>query len=177
MAGELVSKRYARGLFELAKEKNVLDQVETGLNVVSQALKDVPEFETFLLHPQIDAAEKKEKLRNIFQDKISEYVLSLIFLLLDRGRTEAFAGIVEEYVKFANEARGVENAIAYSAVPLDEAQLKSISEQFGKKIGKTLQLTNVIDKSIIGGLVIQVGDLIYDGSVKNKLTRFKQTLA
>ncbi|MEB3102518.1 F0F1 ATP synthase subunit delta [Ferviditalea candida] len=176
MSEGVIARRYARALFELAQEHNALDAVEADLKVVNQAIEDSPEFHNFLLHPQIDTKIKKEKMSNIFSGKITEQVFSLLLLLLDRRRENILSAMVQEFVKMANEARNIAEATFVSAVPLNSEELNEVGAQFGEKIKKTLRVANVVDPSIIGGLIVRIDDRLYDGSVKNKLSKFKHKL-
>jgi F-type H+-transporting ATPase subunit delta len=177
MSDGIVAKRYANALFALANEKNILEQVEEELRGVGRAFESSKELQTFLQHPQIATAVKKEKLGNIFSGKVSEYVLSLLLLLVDRHRENLLGDLVDEFIKLTNGARGIVDATVYSASLVKDEELKAIAEQFGGKLKKTLRVSNVVDPSIIGGLIIRIGDRIYDGSIKGKLTRFEQSLA
>ncbi len=177
MSEEVVARRYARALFDLAVEKNILQQIEADLTGIRQVLAESKELQTFLQHPQTDAAVKKDKIKSIFSGKVSEYVLSLMLLLIDRRRESILSEVADEFVGMSNRANNVVDAEIVSAVPLDEQELLGIAERFGKKINKTLRMKNDVDPAIVGGLVIRIGDRIYDGSIKGKLARFKQSLA
>jgi F-type H+-transporting ATPase subunit delta len=177
MSGEIAAKRYANALFELAKENNSLEQTEEELRSLGQAVEASRELQNFLQSPQIATAVKKEQIGAIFSGKVSEHVLSLLLLLVDRHREDLLGDLVDEFIKLTNDARGIVDATVYSASLVKEEELKAIAEQFGAKLKKTLRVSNVVDPGIIGGLVIRIGDRIYDGSIKGKLARFEQSLA
>lgn len=176
MSEETIARRYARALFEIAEEKNKFEQFEQDLTALNEAIQSSKELESFLVHPRIDVKVKKEKINAIFAGNISEEVLSLMQLLLDRRRENIISALMKEFVALSNDARNVMDAVVYTAQSMDEAELQAIAEKFGKKIGKTIRVKNEVDPSIVGGLIIRIGDRLYDGSVKGKLFRFKQSL-
>jgi F-type H+-transporting ATPase subunit delta len=176
MSQGVVAKRYARALFELANDKNMLDQVEAELTSINEAIDSSLDFQQFLTHPQIDAAVKKEKLNAIFAESVSESVLSFLFILVERRREGIISSVLQDYVSLANEARGISEATVTSAYTLGEEELGQVAEDFGKKIGKKLRVKNVVDPTILGGVVIRIGDRLYDGSIAGQLSRFKHSL-
>ncbi|MCY7700173.1 F0F1 ATP synthase subunit delta, partial [Bacillus safensis] len=109
---------------------------------------------------------------------VSTYVLHTMYLLIDRGRTNIFSEMTSEFVKLANRTKQIDDAIVYSVKPLSGAEIQSLSEVFAKKAGVTsLRVENVIDKDLIGGVKIRIGNRIYDGSVSGKLSRIERQLA
>jgi F-type H+-transporting ATPase subunit delta len=176
MSDVVVAKRYARALFDLAMEQNALESFENDLVNAQKEIANSEGLLQFLAHPKIDTAVKKEKINNIFAGKISNSVLSLVLLLIERRREGILPTLLKEFVAQANEARGIADAVVVSAAPLGNAEVNTIATQFGRKIGKSLRVQNVVDPSVIGGIVIRIGDRLYDGSVAGKLARFKQSI-
>ena len=176
MSEGVIAKRYARALFEIATEHNLINEIEQDVIAVNLAIQSSAQFQTFLVHPQIDVSVRKEKLAAIFAGKVSKHVLSLLDLLVERRREAIFPELVKAFVKMANEARNMADAIFVSAVALGSEEIKDIAGKFGNKINKALRVNNVVDPSIIGGLIIRIDDRLYDGSVKGKLSKFKQKL-
>ncbi|MDE1399021.1 ATP synthase F1 subunit delta, partial [Bacillus licheniformis] len=78
--------------------------------------------------------------------------------------------------ELSNEARGIADATVTTAKPLTEAEVQKIAEQFGQKLNKKLRVTTKVDPSIIGGMIVRIGDRLYDGSIKGKLARFTQQI-
>ncbi len=169
-----VAKHYAQALFEVASKKNELDQVESNVTDIAGILKINPEFVDFLSHPLIASEDKKKTLQTVFGGHVSPTTLNILYVLIDNGRADLIKQIGDEYVQLANEARNIVNAIVKSAVELNEEQLASVAAQFSKLTGKNVRVQSIIDPSILGGIIVRIGDRVYDGSIKSKLDRFKR---
>ncbi|MGM7721842.1 F0F1 ATP synthase subunit delta [uncultured Metabacillus sp.] len=176
MSNEIVANRYAVALFELAKEQNQLDQIESELLVVKEVFSTNKELIDVLNHPKVTNETKKSIVKEAFAG-LTQQVVNTLLLLVDRHRSNIVTDVVNYFVQHANEVRGTEDAIVYSVRPLTEAELTSISTSFAKKIGKvSLRLENVVDKGLIGGVKLRIGNRIYDGSVSGKLERIERQL-
>ncbi|KKI89703.1 ATP synthase F0F1 subunit delta [Bacillus sp. SA1-12] len=176
MSRDIIAKRYAIALFQLAKEKNSVDQIENDLNVVKEVFVGSKELSVALSHPKVTMDAKKSIVKDSFAS-LSVLVLNTLLLLVERHRSDLVIDVVDQYINYANETRGTENATVYSVRPLTENELASISASFAKKVGKqSLQLQNVVDKTLIGGVKLRIGNRIYDGSVSGKLERIERQL-
>jgi F-type H+-transporting ATPase subunit delta len=176
MSNELVAKRYANALFELASEQNLVETVEHDLQVVKKEYVENHELNKFLQHPAITKESKKSVLSETFA-QISETVLNLVCLLVDKHRLSIIPGLVTEYVNIANESRNIADATVYSVNALSQEELDKIGAIFASKLGKSsLRVTNEIDPSLIGGYKVRIGNRIFDGSIKNKLVRIEREL-
>ncbi|MCF6093223.1 F0F1 ATP synthase subunit delta [Microaerobacter geothermalis] len=176
MISGAVAKRYARALFEVAEQKGKLEEVEKDLTAMLGVLNEHPDLRKLLAHPGLHAEEKKEQMKLIFSGKWTEETENFIFLLIDRRREQVLEQVVEEYTKLANQGRGIADAIVTTAQPLSKEDENEIAQRFGKVLSKQLRITNVVDKNILGGIVVRIGDRVYDGSIAGKLKRFKQQL-
>lgn len=172
----LVAKRYAKALFEVANERKMLDQVEQDLNLIVKIMKDTEGFLTFFRHPKISFDVKKELITSVLQKQISTISQNFLFQLIDNQRIEYAEEILFQYVILANEVRKVVDVEAVTAVELEESDKNSIIQMFSKKMNKTVRLTNVIDPSILGGMIVKMGDRIYDGSLSSQLSMMKKNL-
>lgn len=176
MSDIVVAKRYAKALFEVAKEKNLISQVEEELKSVVNAVKDNADLQKFLGHPNIGASVKTDLLKQIFEGKVSEPVWNMLQVLIDKGRAAILSALAVEYVKIANEALGQASATVYSAASLTDAQQAEIAAQFSKITGKTIRVANVVEPKLIGGIQVRIGDRLYDGSIAGKLDRLAKSL-
>lgn len=175
MKGTAIAKRYAIALFEVAKEKNCLDQVENDLKQVLEVWKAVPELRDWVTDPTTEAEKKKEVFTKVFSD-VNQYTKNLLFLLADRKRESELEAIVEEYHRLANEEKGYVDAIVTTAYPLTKESREKLIKTFEPVIGKKLNIQEKVDSEILGGVIVQVGDRLYDGSLKTKLLRFQEQL-
>ncbi|GIP35549.1 F0F1 ATP synthase subunit delta [Paenibacillus sp. J2TS4] len=172
----IVAKRYAKALFEIAQSRSLVSQVEEELKVVVAVIEQNDDFQQFLLHPKYDLNEKINLLSRVFKDNLSDAVFNTLCLLIERGRGMLFHALLDYYVSIANEAMRQADAIVYSPAALSEQESQAIAAQFGKMIGKTIRVDNVVDSSLIGGIQVRIGDRLYDGSLSGKLARMEKTL-
>lgn len=176
MSNEVVAKRYAIALFELAGENGLVSQIEKEMELVKQLFQD-NELQSFFSHPKITIQQKKAILLDNLKNAVSEIVINTLFLMLDRKRGDSIAEMAEQYIQLAIQQQGVADAVVYSVKPLTEDEQKAISKIFAEKVGKQeLRMHNVINSDLIGGLRIRVGNQIFDGSVSGKLERIKREL-
>ncbi|RAL23317.1 F0F1 ATP synthase subunit delta [Thermoflavimicrobium daqui] len=170
-----VAKRYAKALFEIASERNILDQLEQELTLIVETFSSLPTLHEWLSHPLTEVAKKKELFSSVFSH-LSETARNFLFLLTDRHREGLIGEIMQEYKQLVHEARGIADATVTSATPLTDKEKEELIQIFHKLIGKQLLIENVVDSDILGGVIVQVGDRLYDGSLKTKLVRFKERL-
>ncbi|ANB61657.1 F0F1 ATP synthase subunit delta [Anoxybacteroides amylolyticum] len=176
MNKEVVAKRYALALFQIAQQQQLLDRFEAEIRIVKQVFAAQPDFLAVLTHPKLSLDKKKALIKETFA-ALSVPVQNTLLLLLDRHRIDIVGSLADEFVALANEARGVAEAIVYSARPLSEAEKRALVDVFAKKVGKaTLHIENIVDSSLIGGVKLRIGNRIYDGSVSGKLERLKRQL-
>lgn len=172
----IAAKRYAKALFQVAREKGQVAQVEQELESMISVLKENADLSKLIKHPGIEAAVKIGLIKQIFESSVSEAVLNTLQLLIERRREEALEAFVKAYVKIANDALGQANATVYTPVELSEAELNAIAATFGKLTGKQIRMESVLDKSLLGGIQVRIGDRLYDGSLSGKLSRLERTL-
>lgn len=171
-----VAKRYAAALYALAEEQGVVDAVQKELEVVSETLERHSSYAYLLNHPHISVQEKKNMLLSVFSEMLSDISRHFLQLLVDKGRQEIIADVATEFAAIANEARGVFVGEAVSAVALSDTERSQLEAAFSAKVGKRVELRNVVEPTLKGGVLLRLGDKVYDGSVAGKLTRFKKQL-
>ncbi|MCH1625139.1 F0F1 ATP synthase subunit delta [Fredinandcohnia quinoae] len=176
MSKGIVAKRYAVALFQLAKEQHALDQFEGELRTVKQVFAENEDFLTVLSNPKLSIDRKKLIVKEAFTS-FSQTTLNTLCLLLDRHREELILDVADEFIELANNERGIAEAKVFSIRPLSEDEKAGLSSVFAAKVGKaSLKIENVVDKSLIGGVKLRIGNQIFDGSVKGKLERLEREL-
>lgn len=172
-----LGSRYATALFEIAQERSTLDQTLEDLENVSQVLQETNLLDEVFRHPKMTGSRKKEILKQAFDGKVSQPVLSLLQLLVDNKRESLFTPIADNFKALTYDAQGVAEAVVYSAKPLTELENAAVAAAFAKRSGKAkLLIDNVVDKDVIGGLRVRIGDTVYDGTVANQLTRIHERM-
>jgi F-type H+-transporting ATPase subunit delta len=171
-----LARRYAAALFEAARGSNTVDSVESDLGLITYSLDAAPRLREMLVHPLIPAARKKELVSEIFKGKIQDVTLDFLFLLVDKQREEIVAEVETEYVNLANDYRKIATVQVTSAVPLTADEQAQLREKLGKFTGKTVELELSENLELIGGLIVQIGDTVIDGSVKGYLAGLREKL-
>lgn len=172
-----VARRYAQALLEIGVETVALDRLEAELGSFIALLEGNPDFTKVLFHPSIIVADKKalaEKL--LAQAEFSSSARAFILLVIDRRRETYFSDIHREYVLLANQVRNIAHVNITSAVALSDDQAIGLKNQLAHATGKTVVLKHQVDSSLIGGIIIAIGDRIIDGSIAGKLRDLKTTL-
>ncbi|PLT35867.1 F0F1 ATP synthase subunit delta [Bacillus sp. V5-8f] len=171
-----VAKRYAVALFQIAKEQNLLDSFEQDLRTVREVFVNNKQFLAMLQHPKVTAASKKKFVDEAFEG-LSTQVKNTLLLMVERHRSDVISQMAVDFIELANEERSVAEASVYSVRPLTETEREAVSSAFAAKIGKkTLRIENIVDRSVLGGIKLRIGNRIYDGSVKGKLERLEKEL-
>lgn len=173
---ELVTKRYATALFDLATETNKAAQFEQEASMIYDILAREPEFLQILNHPQVLQEEKIKLVETVFEGRVSDEFVGLLALTVKKSRQDLILDILNMFLDMVKEANGVLKATVTSAVSLDDQQLAQIRSNIQKNTGKQIELTAEVDKSIIGGLVIRVGDKVIDGSIAGQMQALKSKL-
>lgn len=173
---ESVAKRYAGAVYELAQAADSVDAYEEELKLIVETVDNHKDLSQVLSHPRISDSDKKALVEDIFKDAADRNVINLLKLLIDRGRTNILKDIKDAYVTQANAERGIIDMKVTTAEALDEETKQDLISQFSAKTGKRLRLDATVDKSLIGGIVVRIGNRIFDGSMAGKLERFKQEL-
>lgn len=176
MSDIVVAKRYARALFEVAKDKGIISQVEEELKSVASAIRDNADLQKFLNHPNIGTTVKTDLLKQIFEGKVSEPVWNTLLVLIDKRRQAILSALASDFAKIADEALGQASATVYSAFALTEAQQAEIASHFSKVTGKTIRVASVVEPKLLGGIQVRIGDRLYDGSLAGKLDRLSKAL-
>ncbi|NBJ68753.1 MULTISPECIES: F0F1 ATP synthase subunit delta [Clostridia] len=176
MSHETVAKRYADALFQLGQENGTLDVLAQEMKVVKKVFQDNKNLYTFLVHPRVSNAKKQQFLQDVFQQAQKE-VMNTLQLLAQRHRIELLPAIVDHFIQLVNDAKGIAAATVYSVRALSEEECRQLELSFAKRFAKrAIELNNVVDPSLIGGMKIRVGNTIYDGSVSGMLKRIERNI-
>jgi ATP synthase F1 delta subunit len=167
-----VAQVYARALFEAASEQRVLDAVKEQLAQFDDALKSNWEFQLFFYSPNFSTAEKKNGARRAVVDAEPTF-MNFLEALIERGRMPELSKIREQFDQLWDAEMKVLPVEVTTAVPLDEATVTSIGERIGRETGNRIQLTTVVDPDVVGGMVLRVGNLVMDASIKNRLNQLR----
>ena len=172
-----IARRYAKALFSLAVEKNRVDAWGDGLVALGQAVDRSPELRDVLQNPAYtreDRAAVVAKLAAATQ--LDAEPAALLNLLGDRNRLSGLSAVIGAYRELADVELGRLRAKVTSAVPLDDAAIQAIAEKLSAATQKKVLVERAVDPAILGGVVAQVGSVVYDGSLRAQLEDLRSTL-
>ncbi|WP_173918580.1 F0F1 ATP synthase subunit delta [Halobacillus sp. Marseille-Q1614] len=176
MSETIIAKRYANALFQIGQEQSKLDKIENELRALKEIFQGNKGLEKFLKHPRLSVNEKKQLLKGSLKG-FSKETVNTLMLLIDRHREEIIKDMADQFILKMNDKKGIADATVYTVNPLSDHEKERISKTFAPKVGKqSLNLTNVVDPSILGGIRLRVGNRIFDGSVSGKLSRIEREL-
>ena len=167
MAKQVSGDRYARALFELASEKGTVDDWLVQLDLAVQVLND-DEFRALLNHAEVSLLRKREAVEAVLAE-VDPMVQNLISLLVARGSVGVVEDVYDNYTRLVDIAKGRQRVELTSAVELDDNQIDKIKVFVEGLVKKEVVIHTSVDESILGGIVIQIGDQLLDGSTKTQL--------
>ena len=173
---EEIAEVYARSLFEVAKEQDVLDEVREQLDAFARALEENRELAVFFFSPYFSTEEKKEGLERTVKDA-DETFMNFLEALLERHRMPVIYRIRERFEAMWEEVNKLLPVQVTSAVELDESTVNSIGERIGEQTGMEIELSSQVDPDIVGGVVLRVGNFVLDASIRNRLDQLRKQVA
>ncbi len=176
MLKRAISARYAGALFALAKETGKLETVERDFARAVGTLDGNADVDAFMAHPAIGVAEKLQVAESLFSGKVDAAVYDFVCLLVEKKREQYLRMILEDFGALLMEHRGKQKATVFTPYELSPETKSSIIAGLEKSAGKKIDLEQVVDKTLIGGIKVQIGDMVYDGSVRSGLERMREAL-
>lgn len=167
---------YAQALLELSDQRGVTEQVAGDVQTIAQVIHADPTLGKYFNDPSISHTERQGKLEAAFAGKTADVLVGFIKLLNAKGRLGHFQQIAAAFKHLIDVRSGKVDVEVTVAHKLDDAELENVRAEISRKIGKTAQITQKVDDSIIGGLVLKIGDKLIDGSVKSQLETLKRRL-
>lgn len=174
---KLVSKTYSDALFEVGLENNSLEVLLEELSFIEKSFLEYPDFLELFITPRVSIEERKSIMTSIFGGKISDEMLNFLKVILDKRRASEIFDIKNEFEIAVHKHNNILEATVISAVEMNEEQSAKIIKRLSAVTGNDIIIKNKIDDTLIGGVVIYIGDKIIDGSVKKKLSDLKEELA
>ena len=176
MKGSRVAIRYAKALLVTAQEQQVVDQVADDMESVYTTLENCQELKAVLASPVISADLKGDTLKAIF-GKVSPVVKTFLELVAENNRANHLDGVALKYKQLYQELQGKQEAEVTTAVPLTPALEKVVMDKIKTLTDKKVELVSTVDKDIIGGFILRLGDQQFDASVANQLQSLEHKLS
>jgi F-type H+-transporting ATPase subunit delta len=164
---------YAEALFAVARAEGTLGEVEDELFRFSQTLQGSDELRDALTDAAIPASRRQQIVEDLLGGKASSTTVSLVSLVVGTGRARQLPDIIRRLVDMSAAEANKEVAEVRSAIPLNDDQRKRLAEALGNATGKQVEVKVIVDPSVMGGIVAQVGDTVIDGTVRRRLDQMK----
>ena len=169
---EEIAEVYSRALFEVAKEDDVLDRVHDELGEFAEALSTDRNLQVFLFSPYFSSEEKRDGVRRIVSDA-DERLTNFLELLAERHRMPALFRIRRSFDAMWAEENKLLPVSVTSAVELDEGIVEEIGSEIEEQTGRRVELSASVDPDVLGGLRLQVGNMLLDATVRNRLVQLR----
>ena len=173
---EAIAQVWARALFEVAKEHDLLDKVREQLGAFTAALNENRELMVFFFSPYFSTQEKKDGLERAVTGAEPAF-MNFLEALIERHRMPAIFRINARYEILWEDERDLLPVEVTSAVELDKATVSTIGERIGEQTKRTVELSSKVDPDILGGIVLRVGNVILDASIRNRLEQLRKQVA
>ncbi len=171
-----VSFRYAKALLNLAETNKIAEEVLKDLKYISASLSATAQLRSFVSSPIILHLKKRKILNEVFTGRINQLSLNFVLLLAEKGRESLIRSIAYQYEIQYNFMFNRLPVTIISAIELNELTKSLIINKLTSIFGKTMLPEYKIDKSLIGGIVLQIEDMVYDASIRNQLNALRQSL-
>lgn len=173
---ELVSKRYALALFDAGLDLNKINDFNEELDFLDAVFEEEEKLFQLLSHPRIKRDEKKDLIDNVFKDKLSLEMMNFLYILIDKRRESYILDIIKKYKLLFNEHENIVKVVAMTAVPMEDKSKDKLVEALGNKLNKNIELTNEIDPSVLGGILLKLEDKVMDGTLRGQLNSISKAI-
>ena len=173
---EEIAEVYSRALFEAAEDHDVVDRIHDELAQVDEALQEDRDLRLFFFSPYFTSDEKKEAIRRVVDDA-DDRLVNFLELLAERHRMPLLPRIRKQFDALWAEDQKLLTVSVTSAVELDESLVKEIGKRIQDQTGRQVELSSNVDPDVLGGLVVRVGNMVLDASIRNRLEQLRKQVA
>ena len=172
---ESVASRYGLALYSLALEENKIDSWQKDVKTLKSIFEEKTDFIMILGSSFISLEERLEIVEKTLVG-VDKNIIGLIDVIMENNRTDLILDVFESFNSYCNQYRGVSEGLIYSTLKLDQTVIDQIEKKISKIENNKVELKNVIDPSLIGGVKVVIKDHIYDGSIKHNIEMMKKDL-
>jgi len=173
---KLAVYRYSKALFDIAIEKNAVAEFKSAAADVLAALKQDKDVVAMINHPGIPLDKKINAFQAAFLGKIPEDFVGLFALMLKRGREDDIEGVLLHFDELYKEYSNLGTAILYSSELLSVDKINEIAQILSSKTGKSIQIEQIIEPSLIAGFRVELDGFVFDASIKHQMSQMKKQL-
>lgn len=178
MSQRILAQRYAEALADVAEQNDMLEEVRSELDALSECVADNKLFDIFMASTRMSHADKKEAMRAL-ADKVGlQPVLKrLLVQLVDKERLNLVGTLAEEYSQEADRRLDIQEARVVTAMELTEEQREKVKNRLEQMTGKTIRMNERVDRSLLAGLQIRLNNKFFEGSLKGRLRRLRERMS
>ncbi len=176
MVDTKVARRYASALFATAQKNDVVKSVEDDLSAIANLFQNDAKFKDFILSPRVGREEKIKIAEKLFSDRVTALTMQALRLMLVKRRESEVVSVHDEFVALRREFGSIAYVMVSSSEALEPDQKSAIIAKLEQKTGKKVEADFQIDPHLIGGVKVQIGDYVLDGTVRGSLRRLGEKL-
>ena len=174
---KIISKAYGEALFELAIEKNELESIAEQVNVLADAFAENKELIKLLSHPKISKEEKINVIESIFKGRMSDDIVGFLVIIVEKDRGSEIEDILKLFQAKVREYKKIGVALVTSAIELSTEQKQKVEQKLLQQTAyESFEVDYKVDESLIGGMIIRIGDRVVDSSIRSKLDNLTKEL-
>ena len=170
-----LTSRYAQALYSLKEESNTLLEAQEEVKELIKVIKDNPDFVVLLNSHFLEKEKRVEIVERVFAS-IDVDIKNFIIIIVENNRSLYLLEILSDFNSLVNGYRGVKEGIVFTALPLEDVELNKLEKKISEIEGCPVELKQIIDPSLIGGVKVAISDHVYDGSLKHHIMKLKKTL-
>lgn len=174
---DIIANRYAEALFQLSEDENITKEIYNELHNVVETVKNNKDLDNVLRSPLVAKIEKVKLIESLFNNKINNNLKNFLKILVEKGRISSLKSIELTFKQLLNDKNNIIEGTVISAIPLTDKKVKELEGKLSKKYNKNVTLENKVDQSILGGVLVRLGNTQIDGSVKTRLDNIKDQLS
>ncbi len=171
-----IAVRYAKALYELAKERDTVDVVYSDIQLIHNTFHEFSQIRETMLNPVLPLNSKRAILKSLFQDKVSADTNRFIDIVVDNDRCEFIERILNRFVIIVREAKGIKDVEFVTASPVDDDTKHKIISAISEQYKAQIELKETVNPDIIGGFVLRVDDKMIDSSISSELKTIRREL-
>lgn len=176
MINKTIARRYARAIFDIAREKNAVEKISENLKSVVRLIEENADIKKIIYGRLVPAEAKKEIVGKMIPEEVDQMVVNFLYLVLDKNREQYLTGILEAYDQLSAEEKRVLPAQVKSAIPLTGEQVTNLEKKLSQIAGQSVKAQVTLEPNLLGGITVRMGDIVYDGSIVKKLSLLKEHL-
>ncbi|MBN1822475.1 MAG: ATP synthase F1 subunit delta [Prolixibacteraceae bacterium] len=176
MNESIITVRYAKAFFSLAKEKGMLDTLKADIETVMNVCNESVDFILFLDSPVVKTSKKIKLFTEIFSGSVHELTLKFLILIAENKRESYIPGVCRNFLGLTRENMGIKSAVMTTATELSEATTEKVKQILEKELKSKIELSGRVNPEILGGMILRIEDKQFDASLATQLKKVKTAL-